>query len=67
VTHTEVLSLVMGSLWPAYPGCHAMVELIQSNGEYDIQKPGNNRGDKAALFKNSTYLNNHGNAGYCIG
>jgi hypothetical protein len=44
-----------------------MVELIQSDGEYDIQKPGNNRGDKADLFKNSTYLNNHGNAGYRIG
>jgi hypothetical protein len=54
-------------LSPAYPGRHAMVELIQSDGEYDIQKPGNNRGDKVDLFKNSTYLNNHGNAGYRIG
>lgn len=53
-------------LSPAYPGRHAMVELIQSDGTYDIQKPDNNRGDRADLFKKSTYLQ-HGNAGYRIG
>lgn len=47
-----------------YPARHFMVELLQSDGNNDIQK-GTNRGDKSDLFRYST-RGQQNNAGYLM-
>lgn len=51
---------------PKYPGRHSMIELLQSDGRYDIPKR-KNRGDNKDLFKKSEYLDYHGAAGRSLG